>query len=136
MTPTMLLITTLWSGKKSFRLMPVSNDCPFSEGIYDPDSKVLVMMSGLKKEGFHMVARLDDNGDPIATKQARINGKKYKEQRVTLETFAEHYITEKREIEDFIRMIALNEGTFDYKTLMVDPALIVPEQPKIELIKP
>lgn len=136
MTPTMLLITTLWSGKKSFRLMPVSNECPFSEGIYDPDSKVLVMMSCLKKESFHMVARLDNNGDPEGLKLPRTNGKKYKEQRVNLETFAEHYITEKKEIEEFINMIAVNASSFDFKTFMVDPAIIVPEQPKLELIKP
>lgn len=116
--------------------MPVSKECPFSEGIYDPDSKVLVVMSGLKKEGFHMVARLNNDGDPVPTKAARVNGKKYKEQRVTLETFAEHYITEKKEIEEFIKMIALNESIFDYKTLMVDPAIIVPEPKKLELIKP
>jgi len=83
-----------------------------------------------------MVAKLDDNGDPIPTKSARVNGKKYREQRVTLETFSEHYITEKKEIEEFIKMIALNESTYDYKALMVDPAIIVPETNKLELIKP
>lgn len=39
----MLLFTSDWAGTKSFRLMPIQENCPFIEGLYDPTQKVLVM---------------------------------------------------------------------------------------------
>jgi hypothetical protein len=131
---TMLLVTSVWQSKKCFRLIPVTQTCPYSEGIYDPDSKVLVMMSGFRKQSFHMVPKLNENGDPSKTKAPRPNGKTYQEQRVALETFEEFYISEKQEIENLINMIAINAETFDYKQYMNDSPLILPEK-KIEIVK-
>jgi hypothetical protein len=131
---TMKLITTNWQNQKSFRLIPVSNDCPYSEGIYDPDSKVLVLMSVIRKETFHMVPRLDDNGDMAPVKGApRKNGKPYKEERKTLETFTEYYIQEKAEIEEAIKELAVNAATYDYDQYLIDKKVIVPEKPKVLL---
>ncbi len=112
---TMLLITSNWGDNKSFRLMPVSKECPYSEGIYDPESNVLVIMSGEIKESMHMLPKLDDSGDAIRTKAVRPNKKNYKEQRVQLETFTEYYISVREEIENLISMIAINAESFDYK---------------------
>jgi hypothetical protein len=133
---TMLLVTSAWQSQKSFRLMPVNKDCPFSEGIYDPDSKVLVMMSCFKKQSFHLMPKLSADGDPEKTKMPRPNGKTYKEQRQVLETFEEFYITEKQEIEDLINMIAVNADTYDFKSLMNPPQILMPAEKKIEIIKP
>lgn len=131
--PTMKLITAPWNDQRSFRLMPVSLDCPFSEGIYDPDGKVLVMMSVVKKQSYHMLPKLDDNGDPIRAKTERMNRKVYKEERKALETFNETYITEKNEIIELIKDLAINADTYDYTQYLTDKKVIVPEK-KIELI--
>lgn len=131
--PTMLLVTSLWQEKKSFRLIPVDLNCPFSEGIYDPDSKVLVMMSAQTKESVHMLPKLDDNGDPTKAKGPRPNGKLYREQRVTLATYNEHYIMEKPEIESFINTFAVNAKDFDYKSFM--SGIIAADAQMLEMIK-
>lgn len=133
--PTMKLVTAPWQDGKTFRLIPVTNDCPFSEGVYDPDSKVLVLMSRIRKESFHMMPKLDDNGDIMKTKTGRLNGKQYKEERKTLETFSEYYISEKEEIIEMLGELATNSDKYDYKQYMVDKSIIVPEKKKIELIK-
>ena len=98
--------------------MPVSKDCPFSEGLYDPDSRVLVLMSADRKQTFHMVPKLDDNGDPMRAKAKRHNGKEYREERKTLETYSEHYISEKEEIEEAIKDHAINASSFNYSKYM------------------
>lgn len=133
--PTMMLITSLWQGKKAFKLMPIANDCAFNEGIFDPESKVLVMMSTQKKESVHMMPRLDENGDPMKSKTPRPNGKTYKEHRVHLETYTEHYIVEKEDIENIIKMLAINADTFEYKKYLVPSDIIMPEEKKIEIVK-
>lgn len=134
--PTMILITSAMQGEKTFKLMPIHKDCPFNEGIFMPEGRILVMMSREKKESVHMLPRLDENGDPMKAKDKRLNGKTYKETRVHLETYTEHYLAEKEEIISLIKMIAVNADTYDFQKYMVDPAIIMPEERKIELIKP
>ena len=38
-----------------------------------------------------------------------------KKQRVTLENFTEYYITQREEVEAFIKLFAINHAEFDYK---------------------
>jgi len=139
---TMLLVSSLWGQEKSFRLMPLTKDAPYSEGIYDPQSRVLVMMSSFTKETLHMIPARDENGDVAKTKTPRPgpdgkpNGKTYKEKQITLKTFTEFYVTEKEEISGLINMIAVNSDTFDYKKYLEPSPIIVPETPKLEIIKP
>ena len=129
----MLLVTSMWQNQKAFRLIPITNDCPFSEGIYDPASKVLVLMSNIRKQTVHMLPKLNDDGDAIAVKTKRPDGRPpYKEQRVTLETFSEYYISEKDEIESTIEMLAINPE-FNYKQYTSPSGLFVPEEKKIIL---
>ena len=111
----MKMITAPWQNRKSFRLIPVTNTCPYIEGIYDPDSNVLVLLSAVKKETFHFVPKIDDNGDKVKTKFPRANGKIEKEERKTLETFVEFYIQETEEIKEILSEIAVNYDTFNYR---------------------
>lgn len=131
----MKLITAAWQGKKSFRLMPVVNDCPFKEGIFDVDSKILVMISRDSKETLHMVPRLDDNGDPQRVKGVRVSGKQFKEERKTLETSTEHYISEKNEIEDTITDHAFNADGYDWKQFLIKAQPEVVAEKKLEVAK-
>tara|TARA_B110000503_G_C7160536_1_gene419452 strand:- start:694 stop:1110 length:417 start_codon:yes stop_codon:yes gene_type:complete len=133
--PTMLLVTSPWQGKKSFKLMPISIECPFNEGIFDSDSRILILMSKEKKDSVHMLPKLDENGDPQRIKAARPNGKTYKEHRVNLETYTEHYLAEITEIEEIINLLAINASSFDFNKYLNPSNIIMPEGKKIELIK-
>jgi len=127
---TMLLITSTWDSKKTFKLMPVKSGL-FVEGIYDLDSKVLVMITTVKKDSFHMVPHLNVDGDPTkASKGPRPNGKTYQEERRQLETFQEYYITEKAEIENFIKMVAVNQDSFNWKEFTDKSNLIIEPEKK------
>jgi hypothetical protein len=140
---TMLLVTSAWSGQKSFKLIPISNDCPYSEIIFDPSTKTLVIFSLATKEGLHMVPLRDENGDIAMAKGVRKNldgsanpSKRYKEKQVTLETFTEHYITEKEDMTAIIELFASNANTFDYKKYVETSPIIMPETPKLEIVQP
>jgi len=119
----MMLISSSFRNVKSFSLMPVNNDCPYVEAMYDPSSGILAVITKIRKQSFHMMPRLDDNGQPQRLKVPnQETGKVHKEQRTTIETFSEVYITEKSEIENFIGMFAINAATFPYKESFVDVA--------------
>jgi hypothetical protein len=116
--PTMMLVTSDWNDKPSFRLMPVTEDCPYVECLYDPESKVFVVISKVKKTSLHMLPKLDENGDPTVSKVPRRNGKLLKEERKSIETFQEYYVGSKIDIEVLIRLHAINAENFDYKTVL------------------
>lgn len=115
----MLLINGTWGSNKTFKLMPASMDCPYSEVLFDPETKLLAIISRFNKQVLHMVPRIDDNGDPVYMKVGkRNNGKEVKEQRVTIESFFEYYLMDKNDIEGFIKTYAINADTFNYKAFM------------------
>lgn len=127
----MMLISSTWGMSKTFRLFPLNNDCPFAEGIYDPEQKALAMISSKdKKETFHMLAKLDDQGDPQKLKRPRANGKIYPEERKVLETMYEHYITETEDIEAIIEWFAVNVSTYNYKEIL-NQKIVPTEKPQI-----
>lgn len=131
----MLLITSSFRQMRSFSLIPVLNDCPYVECLFDPSSGTLVVISKTVKTTFHMVPKLDPSGQPMRLdKPDNVTGKTVKEERVEIETFSEHYITEKEEIEQFIKLFAINAETFDYKQFFVDLS-VQPKQSKIILPK-
>jgi len=116
--PTMMLVSSDWNDKPSFRLMPVTDNCPYVECLYDPESKVFVVISKVKKTSLHMLPKLDENGDPMATKVPRRNGKLIKEERKSIETFQEYYIGSVIDIQTLIKLHAINESQFDYLSLL------------------
>jgi hypothetical protein len=110
----MMLITSSWGVRKTFKMLPVTKDCPFNEVIFDPEDKVLAVISKEKKETFHMMTKLNEWGDPLHMKIGkRENGKDYAEERKALETFYEYFISEEAEIKQFIEMFGINADTFD-----------------------
>ena len=108
--PNMLLISGDWMSIPTFKLMPISKDCPYVECIFNPAGKVLAVIGSTSKDTFHMIPRLNENG-----KEQKIKGgTDIQEQRVTLETFSEYYIQGKEEVESFIKLFAVNAADFDY----------------------
>ncbi len=108
----MLLVTAPFgdAGVKTFKLMPISTDCPFNEAIFNNDYNVLAVISKEKKASHFMVEKLNDEGLPEQNRKQTA----YKKQRVTLDKYYEYYITEKQEIINFIEMFCFNTDTFDY----------------------
>ena len=113
---TMMLVQATWNDKQTFRMIPITESCPYVECIFDPDTKVFVIISKISKQSLHMLPKLDDNGDPIAVKHARPNGRNFREERHKIEVFQEFYVEDKTAMEDLIGMFAVNAKKFDYKS--------------------
>lgn len=116
----MMLFTSFWDQHETFRLLPLTEDCPFTEVIYNRSVSILVVISKNKKNNFQYVAKLDPNGEPIRTTKPKANGKAYQEQRVLVELLQEYYITEKAEQIEFIKSFAVNATTFDFEKFLRD----------------
>ena len=131
----MMLVSSSFRNAKSFTMIPVTQSTPYTEAMFDPSSGILAVISKVLKQSFHMVPRLDDNGEPQRLKSPnQQTGKTVKEQRVAMDTFSEFYLSDKKDIETFIHMFAVNAENFDYNEFFVDVKktkvsnLIVPGQ--------
>ena len=134
----MILASNYWGEVKSFKLIPATEDCPYTEALYDVNTGLLAVISKIKKQVFHNVPKLDDNGDIMYMKLGkRENGKPFKEERRTLETFHEYYVIDEKEIIEFINLFAINSGEYDYMPYIEssrkkdNPEIIVPEKPSL-----
>lgn len=117
----MLLVSSAFRGAQSFNLVPATPECPYVEAMYDPSSGILAVISKVMKQSYHMIPKLDDNGDPLRVKGTpREGGKTVREERRLVDTFSEFYITDKQEINDFINIFAVNAESFDFSQYMVD----------------
>jgi hypothetical protein len=124
----MFAVTSQWGTSKTFRLIPLTHDTPYLEAIYDPMSRALILLTRQQKEGFHMVTKLDDNGDPVRNPKASPTAQDpYKKERKALSTSHEAYITEKQEIISFVEMFMYN-ADYDFKKFMVDPSIITTDK--------
>ena len=111
----MMLVSSSFRGVKSFNLISVTQDCPYVEAMFDPSTGILIVISKTMKETFTMLPRLDEAGNPQKLKfPNKETGKVIKEQRVSINTFSEFYITEKEEIENFLAIFAVNFNDFDF----------------------
>jgi len=114
----MLLIKSNWNDGETFRMIPLTIDCPYVECIYDPKQKVLVLISKITKTALHMLPKLDDNGDAAQLKIKRPNGRTVKEERKSIDTFQEFYIDNVDALDSIIDIFAINKDHFDYKVFV------------------
>lgn len=115
MNNSMLLVTSAWGSVKTFKMIPISNDCPYNECIFDVKAKVLAVISKESKQSLHMLPKLNDMGDVQYLKIGKkSNGKDYAEERKLLDTFYEYYIEDAAEVENFVKMFAANADSFDF----------------------
>ena len=115
MKNSMMIVQATWNETQTFRLIPIATECPYVECIFDPATKVFVIISKITKQSLHMLPKMDENGDPVACKVKRPNGRNFKEERNKIEVFQEYYVEDKIAIEDLINLFAINATTFDYK---------------------
>lgn len=105
-TKCMFVYSTDWYGRKSFRMLPLTAECPFNEVIYDPNTRVLAVISKDKKDKPQMLPKLTDKGQVIPLRNSE--GAQYVEERRIMETYYEYYIDNKSDIERFVQMFAVN----------------------------
>ena len=116
---TMILVKSTWNDKQTFRTIPVTENCPYVECIWDPEQKVFVVISKVTKTALHMLPKMDDNGDPVFLKGVkRPNGRQFKEERKSIETFQEYYVEDMEAIEYILKTMCTNGSSFDYKSFM------------------
>ena len=116
MSKSMMLVQATWNDKQTFRMIPIAESSPYVECIYDPDTKVFVVISKIKKTTLHMLPKLDEYGQQI------VGTKGVKQERHKLEVFQEFYIEDESAMTEVISIFASNADTFDYKKFMPDPA--------------
>ena len=103
---TMMLVESTWQDTKTFKMIPVSNDCPYVECIYDPSSKVFVIISKVTKTSLHMLPKLDEYGKAVSGNRGA------KQERRSIDTFQEYYVEEKDSIVDVVNIFAVNAKKF------------------------
>jgi hypothetical protein len=116
--PNMMLAKSEWAKIPSFSLLPITENCPFVECLYNPMAKTLAIIGKSKKDTFHMIPRLDDNGHPQKLKIGATQEEPFKKQRVQQESYSEYYLTDKSDVETFIKNFAINHEDFDYSTAL------------------
>jgi len=130
--PTMMVFSADWRGKRTFRLLPISKDCPFNEALYDPEAKLLAVISKDKITKPTMIPKLDNKG-MIVTKKVKVEGGDQiirVEERKDIENYYEYYIDRKEDIEDFIKSISINPTHNELKNLLYTPIVGKPEATK------
>tara|TARA_R100001163_G_scaffold64656_1_gene59425 strand:+ start:925 stop:1362 length:438 start_codon:yes stop_codon:yes gene_type:complete len=136
----MMLVKSAFGPMKSFKLIPISLNCPFVECLFSPNEKIMVVITKTMKQSYHMIPKLDDNGDEIPVKgKPRANKKTIKEERRLVDTYSEHYVVTEEEIRNIIDTFAVNPKAFDidefFDTPDVQSELITPEKaPLIEKV--
>jgi len=128
----LMAVHSTWGQKPTFRLIPITNDAVYSEGIYDPDSKVLILMTRETKQQFHMVQKLDDNGFPIPMKigKSHPDGSVNKKERKQVETYTEHYLVNVGDIDLFMSSFVFNKE-FNYKQFIEASPIMTAPKPEL-----
>lgn len=112
MSKSMMLVQATWQDSQTFRMIPITNDCPYVECIFDPSTKVFVIISKIKKTTLHMLPKLDEYGQPLT------GNKGMKQERHKLEVFQEFYVEDNSAMIDIIKEFAINADNFDYELFM------------------
>ena len=116
----MRLFTSYWNDKDTFKMMPIVDDCPYTEVIYDPSTTLLVVIGKTEYEKFQLIPRLDPSGNVEQVKHPKPGQNPHKQQRVSMRLLQEYYITDKKEQEEFIKAFAVNADEYDYSRFLRD----------------
>ena len=108
----MILVQSTWQEAQTFRMIPISESCPYVECIFDPATKVFVVILKTTKTTLHMLPKLDEYGIAIT------GAKGTKQDRNKIEVFQEFYIEDQAAIIDIVELFGINAKKFDYKSFM------------------
>ncbi len=113
----MMIYAAKWNDIDTFRMLPLTVDCPFNEAIYDPTEKVLAIISKDAKAKPMMMPKLSDKGMPIQIK--RPDGSLgLQEQRVVMDAYYEYYLSEKADIREFVENFSINPIHKDFQSFI------------------
>ena len=110
----MMLVKARWNEKQTFRLIPISIECPYNEVIYDPNGKLLAIISKDKKEKPQMFPKFTDKGNIIP----KAGDPPYVQERRMMETYYEYYLEDMQDIKDFVLLHTENITAKDLDTLL------------------
>lgn len=110
--------TTMYLSKKvinaegsTFQLLPLTNECPYMYGIFNPGTLTLIMVGRDPHDQGIMTDKLDAFGNPV-TKAipggTRQNQRAFVKERKYLKQPAESHISEPEEIIEFVKIVAIN----------------------------
>lgn len=108
----MMLVQSTWQESQTFRMIPISESCPYVECIFDPGTKVFVVILKITKTALHMLPKLDEYGLAVT------GSKGTKQDRNKIDVFQEFYLEDQVGITDIIEHFAINAKKFDYKSFM------------------
>lgn len=108
----MMLVQATWQDQQTFRMVPVATECPYVECIFDPGTKVFVVISKIRRTSLQMLPKLDEYGQPAMGAKGR------KEERHKVDVFQEFYIEHADAIKDLVELFAVNAKTFDYNQFL------------------
>jgi hypothetical protein len=111
MENSMMLVQATWQESQTFRMIPISESSPYVECIFDPGTKVFVIISKIKRTSLQMLPKLDEYGQPIT------GAKGHKEERHKIDVFQEFYVEDKEAVKKLIEIFAINKD-FDYLSFM------------------
>jgi hypothetical protein len=119
----MLLSTSTWAQGKaeSFKLLPLTKDCPYIEAFFDPFAQTMVITSVNTLDQFTTLERLDDLGEKLRDK----NGKT-KVDRIRVANNKQFFIDKPEEIAHFVNTVAFNADTYDFAKYLTG-TIIVPD---------
>jgi hypothetical protein len=95
--------------KATFKMVPLTKDCPYLEAIYHPIYHGLGIVGKYKKKEYVMMPTIDKFGVPIMK-----DGKPLQERRM-MDSWHEYLLMTKDEVIDFIGNFAVNAESFNYK---------------------
>ena len=100
----MFIHSAEWHEKRSFRLLPITLDCPYNEILYDCENKVLMIISKDQKEKPMFIPSLDKKGNTITLRKTQ----KLQQERHIISMYYEYFIDDVEDIKSFVSSIATN----------------------------
>ena len=108
--------------RATFKMIPLTLDCPYLEVIYHPIYRGLGMVLKSKKSDYQMIPAIDKEGNPIPKKKkAKAGEYPFAQERRIIESWHENVILVKEEMNEFIKMFAVNADSFDKEQFMKEP---------------
>jgi hypothetical protein len=115
--------------KVTFKMIPITKDCPYLEAIYHPVYHGLGVVGKFKKKEPVMMPILDKWG------QQTIKDGKVLQDRRMIDSWHEYLLMTKEEVTEFINMFADNAETFDYQSFFPTEPLAEPAKQVVTEMK-
>jgi hypothetical protein len=97
----------------TFKMIPLTQECPFNEVLYDPQNHILAIVGKEKKQAYRLIPKLNDKGKPVVAVEKGTPVEV--QERKLMENFYEYYLENEDDIEKFINTFASNSEEFNWK---------------------